>query len=77
MCGDLMSSFMKRRLGIKSGDSALGLDQSLEALTPAIMLRTPFAFQIKEIVIVVLAFFLLEICLSRLLYRLRIRDRPL
>ena len=77
MCGDLMSSFMKRRLGIKSGDSALGLDQSLEALTPAVMLRTPFAFQVTEIVIVVLAFFFLEISLSRLLYRLHIRDRPL
>jgi CDP-diglyceride synthetase len=77
MCGDLMSSFIKRRLGIKSGDSALGLDQSLEALTPAVMLRTPFAFQVTEIVIVVLAFFLLEIGLSRLLYRLHIRDRPL
>jgi predicted CDP-diglyceride synthetase/phosphatidate cytidylyltransferase len=76
MCGDLVSSFMKRRLGIKSGDSALGLDQCLEALTPAVVLRTPFAFQIKEIVIVVLAFFLIEIGLSRLLYRLGIRDRP-
>jgi CDP-2,3-bis-(O-geranylgeranyl)-sn-glycerol synthase len=77
MCGDLMSSFMKRRLGIKSGGSALGLDQSLEALTPAVMLRTPFALQVTEIVIVVLAFFLIEIGLSRLLYRLHIRDRPL
>ncbi len=77
MCGDLISSFIKRRLGIKSGDSALGLDQSLESLTPAVMLRAPFAFQVTEVVIVVLAFFLLEIGLSRLLYRLRIRDRPL
>jgi CDP-2,3-bis-(O-geranylgeranyl)-sn-glycerol synthase len=77
MAGDLISSFMKRRLGIKNGDSALGLDQSLEALTPAVMLRAPFGFQSAEIVIVVLAFFLLEIGLSRLLYRLHIRDRPL
>ena len=77
MCGDLVSSFMKRRLGIKSGDSALGLDQSLEVLTPAVMLRISFAFRVTEIVIVVLAFFLLEIGLSKLLYRLHIRDRPL
>jgi len=76
MGGDLLASFMKRRLGITSSASALGLDQSLEALGPALVLRTSFAFQTVDIVIVVLAFFVLEIGLSRVLYRLHIRDRP-
>jgi CDP-2,3-bis-(O-geranylgeranyl)-sn-glycerol synthase len=76
MGGDLVSSCIKRRLGINSSESALGLDQSLEVLAPALVLRTSFAFQGAEIVTVVLAFFVLEIGLSRVLYRLHIRDRP-
>jgi CDP-2,3-bis-(O-geranylgeranyl)-sn-glycerol synthase len=37
MGGDLISSFIKRRCGIHSSDSALGLDQSLEALVPTVV----------------------------------------
>jgi CDP-2,3-bis-(O-geranylgeranyl)-sn-glycerol synthase len=77
MCGDLVSSFIKRRCGIQSSASAVGLDQSLEALVPAVVLRRTFAFHAAEIVIIVLAFFVLEIGLSRVLYHLHIRDRPL
>jgi CDP-2,3-bis-(O-geranylgeranyl)-sn-glycerol synthase len=77
MGGDLISSYIKRRLGIKSSESALGLDQSLEALAPALVFRTSFAFEVADIVTVVLAFFVLEIGLSRILYRLHIRNRPL
>jgi uncharacterized iron-regulated membrane protein len=76
MGGDLVSSFLKRRFGIKSSDSALGLDQSLEALCPAVLLRTPFALQWPDICAIVVAFFVLEIVLSRVLFRLHIRDRP-
>ena len=76
MGGDLLASFIKRRLGITSSQSALGLDQSLEALVPALVCRTPFAFQTTDILIIVLAFFVLEIVLSRLLYCLHIRNRP-
>jgi CDP-archaeol synthase len=77
MGGDLLSSCLKRRLGIKSSERALGLDQSLEALGPVLVLQKSFAFQTVDIVIVVLAFFVLEIGLSRVLYRLHIRDRPI
>lgn len=77
MCGDLVSSFIKRRCGIQSSDSALGLDQSLEALVPIVVFREAFAFHIVEMVTIVLAFFVLEIGLSRVLYRLHIRNRPL
>ena len=34
MCGDLVSSFMKRRLGIKSGDSALARYQKPSSHLP-------------------------------------------
>jgi len=40
MTGDLLSSFVKRRLGMKSGDSVFGLDQIFESLLPAIFLGT-------------------------------------
>jgi hypothetical protein len=56
MGGDLLASFLKRRL-----ESALGLDQSLEALVPALVCRTPFAFRATDILIIVLAFCVLEI----------------
>ena len=77
MCGDLLSSFVKRRLGMQSSASALGLDQGLEALGPALVFRTPFAFQAVEIVTIVLVFFVVEIGLSRVLYHLHLRNRPL
>jgi CDP-2,3-bis-(O-geranylgeranyl)-sn-glycerol synthase len=76
MGGDLLSSCLKRRLGITSSESALGLDQSLEALGPALALRTSFAFQAADVVTAVLAFFVVAIGLSRVLYRLHLRDRP-
>ncbi|MBA3004015.1 MAG: CDP-archaeol synthase [Desulfurivibrio sp.] len=38
MAGDLLSSFIKRRMGLASGESVFGLDQIFEALLPAIYL---------------------------------------
>jgi hypothetical protein len=62
---------------MQSSDSALGLDQSLEALVPTVVFRASFTFHIAEIVTTVLTFFVLEIGLSRVLYHLHIRNRPL
>jgi CDP-2,3-bis-(O-geranylgeranyl)-sn-glycerol synthase len=42
MMGDLLSSFLKRRLDIASSDSALGLDQGLEALVPVLVMQRPW-----------------------------------
>lgn len=77
MLGDLVSSFLKRRLGIRSSDSALGLDQGLESLCPAFALRRELSLQTTDIFLVVAGFFLFEIVISRLLYWLHIRNRPL
>ena len=38
MAGDLLSSFIKRRLHLASGESVFGLDQIFEALLPALYL---------------------------------------
>ncbi|MDH3598795.1 MAG: CDP-archaeol synthase [Candidatus Tectomicrobia bacterium] len=77
MIGDLLSSFLKRRLGIASSDSALGLDQGLEALVPLLVLQEQWALRPSDMVAITAMFFVLDVALSRLLYKLHIRKRPL
>jgi CDP-2,3-bis-(O-geranylgeranyl)-sn-glycerol synthase len=76
MAGDLLSSFIKRRLDFKPSSRATGLDQVPESLIPALLCREALGFGAADIVAVVVLFFVGEIVLSRLLYQLRIRDRP-
>lgn len=76
MLGDLMSSFVKRRLALPSSSMALGLDQVPESLFPALACRALLSLSVVDIVATVAAFFIGELLLSRLLYRLNIRDRP-
>lgn len=76
MLGDLASSFIKRRLGLESSASVLGLDQGLEALCPLLVFRVRFDLQVADIVVISAAFFVLDLVLSPLLYRLHIRNRP-
>lgn len=76
MTGDLMSSFIKRRLGIASSESALGLDQGLEALLPALVLHQHFSLNLVDVLVIGAAFFALSLLISRLLYWLNIRKHP-
>ncbi|MDH6263056.1 CDP-archaeol synthase [Bradyrhizobium sp. BR13661] len=76
MVGDLLSSFTKRRLGIEPSGKATGLDQVPEALLPALMCWKRLSLSTIDVVVVVAIFFLGEIVLSRLMFRLHIRDRP-
>jgi len=76
MCGDLLSSFIKRRLGLRVHSQALVLDQVPESLLPLLVLRTQLGLGYGDIAIIVAAFIVLELLLSRLLFRLHIRDRP-
>ena len=77
MIGDLLSSFIKRRLGIASSDSVLGLDQGLEALLPALVVQQRFSLTLIDVLVIGVAFFALSILISRLLYWLNIRKHPL
>jgi CDP-2,3-bis-(O-geranylgeranyl)-sn-glycerol synthase len=77
MLGDLLSSFLKRRLNIASSDSAFGLDQGLEALVPLLVMQEQWALRLLDILALLAAFFIVDVALSRLLYKLRIRQRPL
>jgi hypothetical protein len=76
MLGDLLSSFLKRRAGVPPSGMALGLDQVPESLFPLLAVRGELALDAGYIAWLVMAFLLLELVLSRLLYALRIREQP-
>lgn len=75
MLGDLLSSFVKRRLHLQPHDQAFGLDQIPEALLPLLAVRAWLNLTSGDIAVVVSAFIILEVILSRILFRLNIRDR--
>lgn len=76
MLGDLFSSFVKRRLGKPSSSQALGLDQVPESLLPLLVCWNELGLTVADAAATVVVFFVGEILLSRLLYKLHIRDRP-
>jgi len=69
MTGDLLSSFIKRRLGIPSSNSAPVLDQLPESLLPLLMVNSYFSLSWSDAVIVLLSFFIADLVLSYLLAR--------
>jgi CDP-2,3-bis-(O-geranylgeranyl)-sn-glycerol synthase len=76
MLGDLFSSLIKRRLHLKAHAQAFGLDQIPEALLPLLAVKAQFNLTSVDIAVLLIAFIVLELVLSRLLFWLRIRDRP-
>jgi CDP-2,3-bis-(O-geranylgeranyl)-sn-glycerol synthase len=76
MVGDVLSSFAKRRLGIASSGQATGLDQIPESVLPLLAVQGALNLSAAQILGITVVFFALEIVLSRLFYRLGLRDRP-
>ena len=76
MVGDLFSSFCKRRLGLPTSSRASGLDQVPEALFPLLGCRDLLSLTIADIGAGVALFFIGDVVASRLLYAIRLRDRP-
>ncbi|PVE20356.1 CDP-archaeol synthase [Microvirga sp. KLBC 81] len=76
MLGDLLSSFIKRRLHLPPHAQAFGLDQIPEALLPLLAVKRRLDLTSGDIAVLVIAFIVLELVLSRILFRLEIRDRP-
>jgi len=86
MLGDLLSSFIKRRLGMPSSSMALGLDQIPESLLPLLVVKyfapallpSPLQTDLTWTPVwqIVAMFFVVELLLSRMLYRLHIRKEP-
>ncbi len=76
MAGDVLASFVKRRLGRAPSSRASGLDQIPEALLPLLACRGALALTWLEIAATVALFTVGEILISRPLYRARLRDKP-
>lgn len=76
LAGDLLSSFIKRRLGLTSSARAMGLDQVPEALLPMLLALCWLPVSPWVVVAVVVLFTFSNILASPLLYRLGIRRQP-
>ncbi len=76
MAGDMLSSFLKRRLNIEPSGRAIVLDQIPESLFPLLLVKEKLGLEWGTIVQLVAVFFLLELSLSPMLYRLGLRKRP-
>ncbi|WP_264715375.1 CDP-archaeol synthase [Limobrevibacterium gyesilva] len=76
MVGDLFSSFCKRRMDLPPSSRATGLDQIPESLFPLLACRLVLPVTVADIVACVVIFLVGEILLSRILYRLHVRERP-
>ncbi len=76
MGGDLLSSFIKRRKGLRSGTSAPLIDQGLESILPLAILRTELYLTWMEVFLLTGLFILFDIILSPILYKLGVRRNP-
>ncbi len=74
--GDLFSSFIKRRLSMKTSSMAPLLDQVPESLFPAFMLKEVFNLDNSAVILLVLIFIITELLLSHILYKYGIRKNP-
>lgn len=76
MAGDLLSSFIKRRLGIAPSGMAFGLDQVPESLLPLLVVAPRLGLTFADALQLTVVFLIIELLLSQALYRLNIRRRP-
>ncbi len=76
MAGDLLSSFIKRRLGMPPSSRAVGLDQIPESLFPLIACRQALSLTTIDIFAGTAIFVFGDLLLSRLLFKVKLRDRP-
>lgn len=76
MIGDLLSSFLKRRLGLFASSQSIGLDQVPESLLPLLACRFLLPVTIFDVVLATVIFLVGALVLSRVLFKLHIRDRP-
>ncbi len=76
MAGDLLSSFTKRRLGRPASSRAIPIDQVPESLLPLLACYMVLDLTILDVLVGVLIFLIGGLLLSRVLFRLRVRDKP-
>jgi CDP-2,3-bis-(O-geranylgeranyl)-sn-glycerol synthase len=76
MSGDVLSSFIKRRLNRPASSMAPFLDQVPESLLPVWVMRHTFSLDGLSVIMLVCLFIILELVLSKILYYLGIRKTP-
>lgn len=76
MAGDLLSSFLKRRLGLSASSQFVGLDQIPESLFPLLACWFLVPLSMFDIAVTTAIFVVGALALSRLLFKLNIRDQP-
>ncbi|MCU7921876.1 MAG: CDP-archaeol synthase [Candidatus Thiodiazotropha sp. (ex Dulcina madagascariensis)] len=76
MLGDLLASFVKRRLKMPPSSQAIGLDQVPESLLPLLYCALVLDLDWWSVLFLVLTFVVVVSLLSRLLFLLGIRRRP-
>ena len=76
MLGDLFSSFIKRRLHLDASARFRGLDQFPEAVLPLMLAKPVYGIGWGWVIGLALAFTLINILTSPILFRLGLRRRP-
>lgn len=76
MAGDLLSSFIKRRLNLAPSTSVPGLDQIPEALLPMLLAKLAFDVSWASIFTVVIAFIIFNLVISRFIYKHKNANTP-
>lgn len=76
VAGDLLTSFIKRRMGLPPSSRVLGLDQIPESLLPALLAAPRLDLEAGDIALVVGLFVALAVALSPVLCRMRVRETP-
>ena len=76
MAGDLLSSFLKRRLRLASSSKVTGLDQVPESLFPLLACQPQLSLTAIDIAMGCAVFFAGQVVLSRLFFSLGWRDQP-
>ena len=76
MCGDLFSSFIKRRLKKPPGSQMLLLDQLPESTFPALLMLYLNHIDLMQVIAIITGFIIIELLLSVLLFRFGIRKHP-
>jgi CDP-2,3-bis-(O-geranylgeranyl)-sn-glycerol synthase len=76
MAGDLVSSFVKRRMGLAPSARAFGLDHIPESLLPALAAMQDLELTLTDVLVITVLFTLGGQALSLLLFKIRLRDHP-
>ena len=76
MVGDFVSSFLKRRMGLAPSSKAIGLDQIPESLLPLLAAGWLLPITVADVLVGTALFFVGSLLVSRLLFKLNVRDTP-